>query len=148
MSRKLDFFKACKADNHYIFEHSESEYDWDDIVNAFIAGGLYADETLNNSLDTIVLNQYYDKTVQPYLDRHTFVGFGDYNFDEEDELVICGSIRPFRDEIAERWLDCESFTFYKDIQKVLFKLMMCRFIDYPRKSVGCRCSPRNILPFQ
>lgn len=41
MSRKSDFFSACKPDNKYIFEHDE--YDWDDIVNAFIAGGLYAD---------------------------------------------------------------------------------------------------------
>ena len=41
MSRKSDFFKACEPDNCYIFEHTE--YEWDDVVNAFIAGGLYAD---------------------------------------------------------------------------------------------------------
>ena len=42
MSRNNEFFHACKVDNWYIFEHTE--YEWDDIVNAFIAGGLYADE--------------------------------------------------------------------------------------------------------
>lgn len=41
MSRNNEFFHACKVDNWYIFEHTE--YEWDDIVNAFIAGGLYAD---------------------------------------------------------------------------------------------------------
>lgn len=41
MSRKSDLFEACKPDNKYIFAHEE--YDWDDIVNAFIGGGLYAD---------------------------------------------------------------------------------------------------------
>ena len=40
MSRNNEFFHACKVDNWYIFEHTE--YEWDDIVNAFIAGGLYA----------------------------------------------------------------------------------------------------------
>lgn len=40
-TRKSELFEACKPDNHYIFSHEE--YDWDDIVNAFIAGGLYAD---------------------------------------------------------------------------------------------------------
>ena len=44
MSRKNEFFKACAVDNHYIFEHLDAVYDWDDVVNAFIAGGLYADE--------------------------------------------------------------------------------------------------------
>ena len=42
MSRNNEFFHACKIDNWYIFEHTE--YEWDDIVNAFIAGGLYADK--------------------------------------------------------------------------------------------------------
>lgn len=42
MSRNSEFFFACKPDKKYIFEHEE--YEWDDIVNAFIAGGLYADE--------------------------------------------------------------------------------------------------------
>ena len=42
MSRNNEFFHACKVDNWYIFEHTE--YEWDDIVNAFIAGGLYADK--------------------------------------------------------------------------------------------------------
>ncbi|MCR4847541.1 MAG: hypothetical protein K5920_01660 [Bacteroidales bacterium] len=42
MSRKSDFFHACEPDNRYIFKHTE--YEWDDIVNAFIAGGLFADE--------------------------------------------------------------------------------------------------------
>ena len=42
MSRNSELFHACKADNWYIFEHTE--YEWDDIVNAFIAGGLYADD--------------------------------------------------------------------------------------------------------
>ena len=41
MSRNNEFFHACKVDNWYVFEHTE--YEWDDIVNAFIAGGLYAD---------------------------------------------------------------------------------------------------------
>ena len=36
MSRNNEFFHACKVDNWYIFEHTE--YEWDDIVNAFIAG--------------------------------------------------------------------------------------------------------------
>lgn len=61
MSRNNEFFHACKVDNWYIFEHTE--YEWDDIVNAFIAGGLYADshpqhpwislteKTLDNLLD-------------------------------------------------------------------------------------------------
>ena len=34
MSRNNEFFHACKVDNWYIFEHTE--YEWDDIVNAFI----------------------------------------------------------------------------------------------------------------
>ena len=46
MSRKSDFFKACEPDNSYIFEHTE--YEWDDIVNAFIARGLYADSHPQN----------------------------------------------------------------------------------------------------
>ena len=43
MSRNNEFFHACKVDNWYVFEHTE--YEWDDIVNAFIAGGLYADRS-------------------------------------------------------------------------------------------------------
>jgi hypothetical protein len=46
MSRKSDFFHACKVDNEYIFEHTE--YEWDDIVNAFMAGGIYADKNPKN----------------------------------------------------------------------------------------------------
>lgn len=75
--------------------------------------GWFGEETLNNN-DTIVLTQYYDKSMQPYLDWRTFVGFGDYNFDGEDELVICESPEPWKGGVAERWLDCENFTFYKD----------------------------------
>ena len=44
MSRKSEFFGACKPDDWYIFRHEDDVYDWDEIVNAFIAGGLYADE--------------------------------------------------------------------------------------------------------
>lgn len=43
MSRKQEFFTACQPDAHYIFKHENGEYDWDEIVNAFIAGGVYAD---------------------------------------------------------------------------------------------------------
>lgn len=43
-TRKQELFVSCKPDAHYIFEHPNEGYDWDDIVNAFIAGGLYADE--------------------------------------------------------------------------------------------------------
>lgn len=46
MSRKSDFFHACKVDNEYIFEHTE--YEWDDIVNAFMAGGIFADKNPKN----------------------------------------------------------------------------------------------------
>lgn len=40
-SRNQEFFTSCKPDNRYIFQHEI--YEWDDVVNAFIAGGLYAD---------------------------------------------------------------------------------------------------------
>ncbi len=76
--------------------------------------GWFDDETLNNSPDTIVLNQYYNKSMQSYLDWRTFVRFGDYNFDGDDELVICDSPKPWKGDVAERWLDCENYTFYKD----------------------------------
>jgi hypothetical protein len=46
MSRKSDFFHACKVDNEYIFEHTE--YEWDDIMNAFMAGGIFADKNPKN----------------------------------------------------------------------------------------------------
>ena len=45
MSRNSEFFFACKPDQKYIFEHEE--YEWDDIVNAFIAGACMQTKILN-----------------------------------------------------------------------------------------------------
>lgn len=74
MSRKSDLFFACAPDQKYIFEHEE--YEWDDIVNAFIAGGLYADanpqykwikltektiESLSDYTRYLVYNEEYDE---------------------------------------------------------------------------------------
>jgi len=65
-------------------------------------------------LDTLVLNQYYDESLQPYLDWRTIVGFADYNFDGKIDLVICGSPRPQSEFASDYWLDCEDYTFYED----------------------------------
>ena len=76
---------------------------------------VWFDETqLMESPDTIVLNQYYEESMQPYLDWRTIVGFSDYNFDGKTDLVICGSPRPYRQLDKDDWLDCEDFTFYSD----------------------------------
>ena len=77
--------------------------------------GWFDEEQLMESLDTIVLNQYYAETMQPYLDWRTIVGFADYNFDGRKELVICGSPKPYRNLDSDDWLDCEDFTFYSDL---------------------------------
>ena len=76
---------------------------------------IWFDETrLEESPDTIVLNQYYQESTQPYLDWRAIVGFADYNFDGKKDLVICGSPRPYRELDKDDWLDCEDFTFYSD----------------------------------
>lgn len=74
MSRKNEFFQACKPDNHYIFEHPESYYDWDDIVNAFIAGGLYADK--NPEFKWLKLD---DETLNNLLNYQRYLAYSDDN---------------------------------------------------------------------
>ena len=69
---------------------------------------------LEESPDTIVLNLYYKESMQPYLDWRAIVGFADHNFDGKNDLVICGSPRPYRELDKDDWLDCEDFTFYSD----------------------------------
>lgn len=68
---------------------------------------------LKDSSDTIILSQYYDESLQPYLDWRTFVGFADYNFDGHKDLVICNS--PWQGGFEpDYWLDCDTFTIYED----------------------------------
>ena len=85
MSRKNEFFIACKPDNHYVFEHSEAEYDWDDIVNAFIAGGLYADEH-----PQIKWQKLDDETLNSLLNYQHYLVYSEDNdeYSVEDGLTI------------------------------------------------------------
>lgn len=83
------------------------------LTQAIDLDGWFDEKILTESPDTIILKQYYDETMQPHLDWRTFVGFADYNFDGEKELVVCGSPRPYRNFDTADWLDCEDFTFYK-----------------------------------
>ena len=102
-SRKQEFFETCKVDNYYIFQHEE--YDWDDIVNAFIAGGIYADsnpkykwirlkkENLESLIDVsryLVYKSEYDEyyvldgyTIKQYFEekKYDFAKLIDYPFD-------------------------------------------------------------------
>ena len=77
MSRKSDFFHACKVDNEFIFEHSE--YEWDDIVNAFMAGGIYADKNPKNPWMKIE-----PKSLEDLLDYSRYLVYKE----EYDEYVV------------------------------------------------------------
>lgn len=92
------------------------------LIQTIDLDGWFDERMLMESPDTIVLNQYYDEALQPYLDWRVIVGFADYDFDGEQELVVCGSPRPYRDLDADDWLDCEDFTFYKDSYEGFVKM--------------------------
>ena len=87
MSRNNEFFHACEVDNWYIFEHTE--YEWDDIVNAFIAGGLYADK--NPRIQWVKLT---DESVKELFDYARYLVYR-ADYDEYyilDETTIKGTI--------------------------------------------------------
>lgn len=92
------------------------------LAQAIDLDGWFDEKMLMEMPDTIVLDEYYTETTHPYLDWRTIVGFADYDFDGEKELVICGSPRPNRDLDADDWLDCEDFTFYKDSPEGFMKM--------------------------
>lgn len=81
MSRNNEFFHACKVDNWYIFEHTE--YEWDDIVNAFIAGGLYADKH-----PQIPWQSLTEQTVEDLLDYARYLV---YRADYDEYYVLDGT---------------------------------------------------------
>ena len=81
MSRNNEFFHACKVDNWYIFENTE--YEWDDIVNAFIAGGLYADNHPQNPWQPLT-----EKTVEDLLDHARYLV---YRSDYDEYYVLDGT---------------------------------------------------------
>lgn len=87
------------------------------ITHLIDLAGWYHEKELMDAPDTIVLNQYYDDALQPYLDWRAIIGFADYNFDGNKELVICETPRPYRAFEEDYWLDCETFTFYQDAPK-------------------------------
>ena len=107
---------------------------------------VWFDETrLMESPDTIILNQYYEESMQPYLDWRAIVGFADYNFDGKKDLVICGSPKPYRELHKDEWLDCEDFTFYLDFPECFVQIHNEPFY---RLSTGacrtyCKFDPTN-----
>lgn len=135
--------------------------------------GWFDEKKLMESPDTIILDHYYDDAMQPYLDWRAVVGFADYDFDGEKELVVCGSPRPCRSLDANEWLDCEDFTFYKSLPKGFVRMgeepfdilstetcrLFCKF-DASRKTIllltsgGACCSDsmtyyfRDGLPYK
>jgi hypothetical protein len=129
--------------------------------------GWFDEKMLKESPDTIILDHYYDDAMQPYLDWRVIVGFADYDFDGENELVICGSPSPCRSLDANEWLDCEDFTFYKGSPKGFVRMgeepfdilstetcrMFCKF-DASRKTIllltsgGACCSDSTTYYFQ
>ena len=84
--------------------------------------GWFDEKELMESTDTIIMDQYYDEAFQPYLDWRAIVGFADYNFDGNKELVICKTPRPYRAMGGDDWLDCETFTFYMDAPKSFLEI--------------------------
>lgn len=84
------------------------------LTHAIDIDGWFDKTGLTDTPDTIVLNQYYEEALQPYLDWRTIVGFADYNFDGKKDLVICESPRPHIGFNIDYCLDCETFVFYSD----------------------------------
>ena len=102
--------------------------------------GWFDEKELMESPDTIILDQYYDEALQPYLDWRAIVGFADYNFDGNKELVICETPRPYRAMEGDGWLDCETFTFYLDAPKGFLKINNEPFYRLSTETCRTRCT--------
>lgn len=61
--------------------------------------------------DTQYIHNTHITSVTQKIDWHNLLYFEDMDFDGENEMVICGYVRPQR--IYEEELDCEDFTIYK-----------------------------------
>lgn len=90
--------------------------------------------------DTIVLNQYYDESLQPYLDWRTIVGFADYNFDDKKDLVICETPRPYIGFAPDYCLDCETFVFYSDYPEGFVQINNVPFYRLSTETCRTCCS--------
>lgn len=98
--------------------------------------GWFDETQLMETPDTIVLNQYYDEALQPYLDWRTIVGFADYNFDGKIDLAICESPRPCHGFDPDNCLDCETFVFYSDYPEGFVQILNVPF--YKLSTETCR----------
>lgn len=64
--------------------------------------------------DTQYIHNTHKTSITQKIDWHNLLYFEDMDFDGEDELVVCGYVRPQRRYADE--LDCEDFTIYKIIK--------------------------------
>lgn len=65
--------------------------------------------------DTQYIHNTHNTSVTQKIDWHNLLYFEDMDFDGEEELVVCGNVRPQRRYADE--LDCEDFTIYKITKK-------------------------------